>query len=99
MASPVTPSKRVLANRENGRRGGLATAQKHGPEFCQARAQKAGLSVRVRYGSQYFSHIRKAFSRKRVERAKPTLPEPRPSAIPVQTTKPDVQTLSAALAV
>lgn len=50
-------SPRVLAAKENGKRGGLATAQKHGPEFIQARGGKGGQACRDRYGREFFSYI------------------------------------------
>jgi hypothetical protein len=40
-----------------GKLGGLATARKHGSEFCQARAEKAGLAYKVKYGSEFFSRM------------------------------------------
>jgi len=60
----VTPSARVLANKANGRRGGLATAHKHGPEFCQARAAKAGQTVKAKYGRDFYSYIRRKVTKK-----------------------------------
>lgn len=46
-----------MAAKANGKKGGQATAKKHGPEFCQARAQKAGLMLKARYGVGYFKYI------------------------------------------
>jgi hypothetical protein len=50
-------SPRAVAARENGRRGGLATAQKYGS--FQTRAEQGGRTTRDRYGNDYFKHIRK----------------------------------------
>lgn len=58
-AATSAPISRVNSNRENGRRGGIATAKKHGDAFCQARAEKAGLTVKARYGSGFYSHLAK----------------------------------------
>lgn len=45
-----------------GRKGGLATAKKHGTEFIQERGRKGGkiggLRTLIRFGSEYYSHIR-----------------------------------------
>lgn len=55
----IQPSPRVLANKQNGQRGGLATAAKHGKEFLTERAEKGGQAVRDRYGVDYYRHIGK----------------------------------------
>ena len=56
-------SRRQIANRENGRKGGLKTAATHGKDFCIERARKGGEAVRNRYGNQlyiyYNEHLRK----------------------------------------
>ena len=46
-----------MAARANGKKGGQATAQKHGEEFCQARAQKAGLMLKAQMGTGYYKFI------------------------------------------
>lgn len=51
------PSKRTIANRENGRRGGLATAQNHDQSWLEARASKGGQTLVNLYSSDYFRHI------------------------------------------
>lgn len=53
-------SARVLASRNNGRLGGLKTAQTHSAEFLEARASKAGSTTRDTYGNAYYAHISKA---------------------------------------
>jgi hypothetical protein len=53
----IQASKRVLASRQNGRLGGLKTAQTHSAEFLEDRASKAGTSTRDTYGSGYYSFI------------------------------------------
>ncbi len=46
----------ALAKR-HGKLGGIATARKHGSEFCQARAEKAGLACKAKYGAEFYRHI------------------------------------------
>jgi len=53
----LTPSRRVLAARRNGRLGGLATAKNSSQEFLEERARKAGEAVRENYGVEYYGHI------------------------------------------
>jgi|SRR6202049_2502510 len=48
---------RTALAKRYGKLGGLATARKHGSEFCQARAEKAGLACKAKYGSEYYKHI------------------------------------------
>ena len=48
---------RTAQAKRYGKLGGLATAGKHGSEFCQARAEKAGLACKAKYGSDYYEHI------------------------------------------
>ena len=57
MPAHIQASKRVLASRQNGRLGGLKTAQTHSAEFLEDRASKAGTSTRDTYGSGYYSFI------------------------------------------
>ena len=52
-------SPRVLAARENGKRGGLVTAQRHGSDYVQAKGGKGGRTTRDRYGRDFFAHIAK----------------------------------------
>lgn len=63
--SIVKPTPRIVSNKANGRLGGFATAQKHGEAFCQARSEKAGLAVKAKYGSGFYSHIAKQRKNKR----------------------------------
>ena len=44
-------------NREKGRKGGIATAQKHSKEWLQDRAQRAGMNTRDLYGADFYRHI------------------------------------------
>lgn len=53
------PSPRVIANRRNGQKGGLATAKKYGKDFCVSRSERAGQALRDMYGADYYSHIGK----------------------------------------
>lgn len=56
--SPIVPvNKRALANRENGRKGGLATAKKHTPEWVKERGRKGGSTTRDMYSCDFFRHI------------------------------------------
>lgn len=55
-------------NREKGRKGGIATAQKHSKEWLQQRAQRAGQNTRDLYGADYYRHIN---SQRRVRRGWP----------------------------
>lgn len=57
MAEEKQPSKQSIANRENGRRGGLATAQSHDQNWLEARASKGGEALRTLYSSDYFRHL------------------------------------------
>jgi hypothetical protein len=52
-------SPRQAASRENGRKGGLATTQKYGSQFVQARGAKGGQATRELYGRDYYSYISK----------------------------------------
>lgn len=54
----LQPSRRALAARQNGRLGGLKTAQTQSQEFLEERATKAGLSTRTRYGIEYYRYLR-----------------------------------------
>ena len=58
-SSPMDPqeSRRTIAARENGRKGGLATAQRATQEWLQARAAKGGQSTRDMYSVDYYRHI------------------------------------------
>jgi len=44
-------------NREKGRKGGIATAQKHSKEWLSHRAQSAGKITRDLYGADFYSYI------------------------------------------
>lgn len=67
--SPVVEvNKKVLANREKGRKGGLATAKKYSREWIQQRGSKGGCTTRDAYGSDYFRHINK---QRRIKRGWP----------------------------
>lgn len=68
-------SARVLACRKNGSKGGRVTAERHGKEFCVARAENAGITVRNRYGASYYQHIaRLRKNRKGWPKGKPKKP-------------------------
>lgn len=53
------PSRRVIANRRNGSRGGQATVRNHTAEFLSQRGEKGGQAVRDRYGRSYYRYIGK----------------------------------------
>ena len=73
-------SPRVIAARINGRKGGLATALKHGADFCQARSEKAGNASKLLFGSDYYKYIAslrknpKGWPKNKLRKAR--LPEP-----------------------
>lgn len=50
-------SKRSVASKENGRKGGLATAKKLSPEQIHDRAVKGGQTLVTMYSSDYYRHI------------------------------------------
>jgi general stress protein YciG len=51
-------SKRALSAKEKGRKGGIATARNHDPEFLEQRASKAGTKTRDTYGIGYYRYLR-----------------------------------------
>ena len=53
----VQMSPRMRASKLNGRAGGKRTAEKHGPDFVQARGEKGGRALLARYGRGYFRTI------------------------------------------
>lgn len=56
--SPIVEvNKRQLANRENGRKGGIATAKKHSPEWAKERGRKGGSTTRDMYSCDFFRHM------------------------------------------
>jgi hypothetical protein len=58
--SPVIrPNRRVLAARENGRKGGIVRAAHYSPARLQAMARAGGIATRNRYGSEFYRRIRK----------------------------------------
>lgn len=54
----LQPSRRAMAARQNGRLGGLRTAQTQSAEFLEERAAKAGSSTRDTYGIEYYRYLR-----------------------------------------
>lgn len=64
-SSATTPSARVLACRRNGAKGGRATAQRHGKDFCVRRAEAAGMTVRDRYGVDFYKYIQQFKKKKK----------------------------------
>lgn len=59
----------MAASQRNGRLGGLAVAKKYNSDWRSARSEKAGLTVKARYGSAFFSHIAKLRKKKKVGQA------------------------------
>jgi hypothetical protein len=58
--SPVIqPTRRVLAARMNGRKGGIRRATYYSPACLQAMARAGGIATRDRYGSEFYREIRK----------------------------------------
>lgn len=51
--------KRLQQARAAGRKGGRATARRHGEGFRQERARAGGLACLMRYGKNYFRDIRR----------------------------------------
>lgn len=54
----LSASELRIIRQRTGAMGGRATAQKHGSEFVRARGQKGGTTTIIRYGKDYFKHIR-----------------------------------------
>ena len=52
----------------------MATAKKHGPEFCAERALKAGQATAQRYGSDYYRFIGQNRNKKGWPKGKPRKP-------------------------
>ena len=50
-------NRRSLANRENGRKGGMATADKYTAEWRIARSRKGGETTRDMYSVDFYRHI------------------------------------------
>ena len=47
-----------MSNRENGAKGGRATAAKHDADWREQRSRHAGLACAARYGSDFYKRIR-----------------------------------------
>lgn len=58
-SSPLehTESRRSIAARENGRKGGLATAKRATQQWLHERATKGGEATRDLYSVDYYRHI------------------------------------------
>ena len=63
-------SRRTLAARENGRKGGLATARIQDEEFLEQRSTAGGNAIKDRYGSEYYSYIRTLRSKPKTTKEK-----------------------------
>lgn len=55
----IQPSRRLIAARENGRKGGIRRAEYFSPESLQAMARQGGIATRARYGTEFYGAIRK----------------------------------------
>jgi hypothetical protein len=55
----IQPSRRLVAARENGRKGGIRRAEYYSPACLEAMARAGGIATRTRYGNQFFREIRK----------------------------------------
>jgi|HubBroStandDraft_5_1064220.scaffolds.fasta_scaffold58401_3 hypothetical protein len=49
-------SRRSIAARANGRKGGQATARNHSPEWLSKRGQSGGSTTRDLYSADFFRH-------------------------------------------
>lgn len=54
--TPQSNSRRSIAARANGRKGGFATAKNHSPEWRTQRARSGGSTTRDLYSADFFSH-------------------------------------------
>ena len=50
------PNSRSIAARANGRKGGMATAKNHSPEWLSERARSGGSTTRDLYSADFFRH-------------------------------------------
>jgi general stress protein YciG len=53
----VQVNRRALINRQNGRKGGLATAKNHSEEWLKERGRRGGITTTALYSSDYFRHL------------------------------------------
>jgi len=56
MADSAVPSRRSIAARANGRKGGMATAKNHSPEWLSQRGKSGGTTTRDLYSADFFRH-------------------------------------------
>lgn len=54
--SSAVSSRRSIAARANGRKGGMATAKNHSPEWLTERARSGGSTTRDLYSADFFRH-------------------------------------------
>jgi hypothetical protein len=54
--SAAVPSRRSIAARANGRKGGMATAKNHSPEWLSQRGKSGGTTTRDLYSVDFFRH-------------------------------------------
>ncbi len=87
----LQPSRRALVAGQNGRLGGLKTAQTQSQEFLETRASKAGSSTREKYGIEYYRYLRSLAPNKlRIkssERLQAVVKEILPTAVDVPSPK------------
>ncbi len=50
-------SRRAIAARANGRKGGQATAKNHSQDWLKQRASSGGATTRDLYSSDFFRHV------------------------------------------
>jgi hypothetical protein len=55
----IRPSRRLIAARENGRKGGMRRAERYSSSCLQAMARAGGIATRTRHGNEFFREIRK----------------------------------------
>ena len=68
MADAPVPSRRSIAARANGRKGGMATAKNHSKDWLSQRAKAGGTTTRDLYSSDFFRH---AQEQRRIRRGWP----------------------------
>jgi general stress protein YciG len=57
-----------LSHKEISRKGGLKTAETHGPEFYKAIGKKGSDTVLAKYGPDYYKKLTQASIRARVKK-------------------------------
>jgi len=53
------PEKGAMTVKEAGRRGGVSTKKRHGPQFYQSIGKKGGETTKQRHGHEHYQKIGK----------------------------------------